>query len=64
MTEQVVVIRLTEPDAERLISLVQNRAATGLIWEQYWADMANNLWQQLWPQRSGQHEVATPKKNL
>ena len=48
-----MVIQLADTDANRLLWLVQNQAAIGPIWQEYWADMANTINQQLDLQRRG-----------
>lgn len=48
-----MVIQLPDTDAARLLWLVQNQAAIGPIWQEYWATMANTINQQLDLQRRG-----------
>jgi len=47
------VIQLNEHDAQRLLELVQNQAATGVIWNEYWERIAHEIRQCLHSQENG-----------
>jgi len=47
------VIQLNEHDANRVLELVQNQAATSKIWNDYWERVANEIRQCLRNQENG-----------
>jgi len=50
--DKLVIIELNDHDANRLLTLVQREAATGKIWNDYWAAMANRIAQHLEQQKN------------
>lgn len=42
-TEPVITIELSQRDSVRLLWLVQKEAATGRIWDDYWAKLAAHI---------------------
>lgn len=48
------VIELTPVDSFRLLALAQREAAQGKIWDEYWANIARQILEQLERQRRGE----------
>lgn len=53
MSMKLIILQLNEHDTDRVLTLIQREAATGLIWNGYWQGLANGIRQQLQAQKSG-----------